>query len=266
MLVDARMFNSRDASPNPAMRSPITLFYPHWVDRAVLDGRSPPMPAERASRRRFGSPCPFIQLTKKESAMKTSTTSILSVPLLAAASIALSGCGQGGSTPTTIAYHQVGICKRYVTTTSTQQARADEGYAVFKVDTVDNTKNGSTFYFDPVRFYVNQSNADQKGNIYKQDRRFMASDSKIGPALGVKYVDKITVAKGEKADDVGFFIIPLATNNPSGGPIADQYNIAYDTGSGDRGTFDSVNEGILIVQSNPPDTTIIENCKELPLK
>jgi hypothetical protein len=201
--------------------------------------------------------------------MKTSTLSILSVPLLAAGSIALSGCGGGGgSTPTTIAYHQIGICKGYETTTSKQQARPDEGYAIFKIDTVDNTKNSSAFYFDPVRFYVNQSTPEEKGNIYKQVRRFMASDSKIGPALGVKYVDKITVAKGEKVDDVGFFLIPLGTSNPSGGAEANKYNfeVAYDTGTGERGSFDSVNEGILIVKSSPPVSTIVENCKELPLK
>jgi hypothetical protein len=37
--------------------------------------------------------------------------------------------------------------------------------------------------------------------------------------------------------------------------------------SGDRGSFDSVAEGIQIVKTNPPDTKypIIENCKELQL-
>jgi hypothetical protein len=198
--------------------------------------------------------------------MKTSTRSILSFPLLAAGSIALLGCGQR-STPTTISYHQVGICKSYETPSGRQQAKADEGFAVFKIESIDNSKNGNLFYLDPERFYVNQSTAEQKGNIYAQNRRFINPDPKIGTALGVKYVTTATFANGEKTDDVGFALIPLGTNNPSGGPESDRYNfnVTYDTGSGDRGGFDSVAEGIQIVKTNPPDAKypIIENCKEL---
>jgi len=177
--------------------------------------------------------------------MKPSTISILSVPLLAAGAIALSGCGKSG-TPTTITYHQIGICKSYVTAGTPQQPNAGEGFAIFKVESIDNSKNGSAFYFDPVRFYVNQSTAETKGNIYKRDQRFMNADSRIGPALGVKYVDKITVPKGEKVDDVGFFLIPLGLNNPSGGPEADKWNfdVTFDTGSGERGGFERPARGI----------------------
>jgi hypothetical protein len=201
--------------------------------------------------------------------MKPSTISILSVPLLAAGAIALSGCGKSG-TPTTITYHQIGICKSFVTAGTPQQPNAGEGFAVFKIDSVDNSNNGSAFYFDPVRFYVNQSTAEEKGNIYKRNQRFMNADTRIGPALGVKYVEKITIPKGEKVDDVGFVLIPLGLNNPSGGPEADKWNfdVTFDTGSGERGGFESVAEGIKIVKTNPPDTkyTVIENCKELPFK
>src|SRR5208283_5441385 len=130
--------------------------------------------------------------SKKEKIMKLSKISILSVPLLAAGAIALSGCGKSGN-PTTISYRQIGICKSFVTAGTPQQPNADEGFAVFKVESIDNSKNGSAFYFDPVRFYVNQSTAETKGNIYKRDQRFMNADSRIGPALGVKYVDKITI-------------------------------------------------------------------------
>jgi len=229
------------------------------------------VPSFRARRRRCGSSRLIIELTltEKEKIMKPSTISILSVPLLAAGAIALSGCGKSG-TPTTITYHQIGICKSFVTAGTPQQPNAGEGFAIFKVESIDNSKNGSAFYFDPVRFYVNQSTAETKGNIYKRDQRFMNADSRIGPALGVKYVEKITVPKGEKVDDVGFFLIPLGLNNPSGGPEADKWNfdVTFDTGSGERGGFESVAEGIKIVKTNPPDTkyTVIENCKELPFK
>ncbi|MGO8846767.1 MAG: hypothetical protein ACLQFI_15815 [Methylocella sp.] len=199
--------------------------------------------------------------------MKLSKISILSVPLLAAGAIALSGCGKSG-TPTTITYRQIGICQSYETS-AVQHPKADEGFGIFKIESVDNSNNSSAFYFDPVRFYVNQSKPEDKGNIYRQDRRFMIPDARIGPALGVKYVDKVTVPKGEKVEDVGFILIPLVLTNPTQG-TADKYNfdVTFDTGTGDRGTFDSVAEGIKIVKSNPPDTkyTVIENCKELPFK
>jgi len=200
--------------------------------------------------------------------MKLSKTSILSVPLLAAGAIALSGCGKSG-TPTTITYRQIGICQSYETS-AVQHPKAGEGFGVFKIVSVDNSNNSSAFYFDPVRFYVNQSKPEDKGNIYKRDQRFMIPDARIGPALGVKYVDKITVPKGEKVEDVGFILIPLALNNPTQGPEADKVNfdVTFDTGSGERGGFESVAEGIKIVKTNPPDTkyTVIEDCKELPLK
>ena len=204
--------------------------------------------------------------------MKTSTTSILSVPLLAAASIALSGCGQGGSTPTTITYHQVGICTNYQTQgTAEEKAGSNEGFAVFKIDSIDNIKNGYLFYLDPERFYVNQSDAEQlKKNVYSWNRRFVNPDPRFGKAMGVKYITTLTVPKGEKVDEVGFALVPLATNNPTGGPEADTLNfkLDYDTGTNERGNIESVNEGIHLVKTNPDDTkyTVIPNCKDLPLK
>jgi len=201
--------------------------------------------------------------------MKRSTLRILSAPLLIAGALALPGCGKVSSTPTTISYKQIGICKTYVTPASTQEAKPNEGFAIFKIVSVDNTENGSIFYFDPVRFYVNQSKPEEAGNIYKQNRKFINSNTRLGNVLGVKYADKITVPNGGKVEDAGFALIELGLNNPSGGPEADKYNfiIAYDTGTGDRGSFDSVNEGIKLVRE-PSDTqyNIVENCKDLPLR
>jgi hypothetical protein len=203
--------------------------------------------------------------------MKTSSTCLVSIPLLVAGSIALSGCGKTAN-PTTIAYRQVGICKSYVTEAGTEEkAKSDEGFAVFKIETIDNSSNGSAFYFDPQRLYVNQSDPETlKKNVYSWVRRFINPDPRIGKALAVKYIAATTIGKGEKLDDVGFWLIPLGINNPTGGPDADKYNfkVVYDTGTGDRGNIESVSEGILIQKTNPPDAaySIIENCKELPLK
>ena len=106
--------------------------------------------------------------------------------------------------------------------------------------------------------------------MYSWNRRFVNKDPRFGKALGVKYVADATIQKGEKLDDAGFALIPLATNNPTGGPEAEQLNfqLAYDTGTSDRGSVQSVNEGMIITKTNPADTkyTVVENCKELALK
>ncbi|HUB62843.1 MAG TPA: hypothetical protein VL996_00050 [Methylocella sp.] len=208
--------------------------------------------------------------------MKTSTMCLLSVPMLAAGALTLAGCGRSASTPTTVTYRQVGICRTYETPNGIEQAKTNEGFAIFKIESVDNTKYNDLFNFDPGRLYVNQSNAQQMagnvyehGSVYSWNRRFVNKDPRFGKAMGVKYVGDTTLAKGEKLDDPGFAVIPVGTNNPSGGPEADQYNykLEYDTGTNDRGNVQSINEGMLIIKTNPPDAkySVVDNCKELSL-
>jgi hypothetical protein len=214
---------------------------------------------------------------KEKSSMKPSTLCLLSVPVLVAGSLTLSGCGRSTSAPTVVSYHQVGICKTYETPSGAEEAKANEGFAIFKIETVDNSKYNDVFNFDPGRFYVNQSTAQQTsgnqyehGSVYSWNRRFVNKDPRFGKALGVKYIADATIPKGEKIDDAGFALIPLATNNPTGGPEAEQLNfqLAYDTGTSDRGSVQSVNEGMILTKTNPPDAkyTVVENCKELALK
>ena len=113
--------------------------------------------------------------------MKASTKCFLSVPMLVAGSIALSGCGRSASTPTTITYHQVGVCKTYETPSGAQQAKNNEGFAIFKIEFVDNTKYNNLFKFDPGRFYVDQTTVDGKSKgIYGWDRRFVNKDPDLG--------------------------------------------------------------------------------------
>jgi hypothetical protein len=69
--------------------------------------------------------------------MRLANTSILSVSLLISGSIALPGAAHSAAI---ISYHQVGICKRYDTPAGPVTARSDEGFAIFKIEAVDNTK------------------------------------------------------------------------------------------------------------------------------
>src|SRR3984893_6444068 len=104
------------------------------------------------------------QLTKRKRTMKTSTMSILSVLMLVSGSIALSGCGRrSAANPTTISYSEVGVCKSYNSLTGNEEkAKPNEGFAVFKIETIDNTKQSSSFNLDPERFYVDQTKPEMK--------------------------------------------------------------------------------------------------------
>ena len=193
--------------------------------------------------------------------------SFLSVPMLVAGSIALSGCGRSASNPTNISYRQVGICKGY----ETPAAAANEGFAVFKIDSVDNTKYGSSFSLTPERLYVNQSTpAQAAGQVSNWNRRFVHPDLRFAQAMGFTSIPQTTIQAGKKLDINSIVIIPIGITNPSGGAEANQFNfeLAYDSGTEERGNQQNVNEGIVFSKTNPPDTkwAVVENCKELSFK
>ncbi|QBR70137.1 hypothetical protein CU048_01285 [Beijerinckiaceae bacterium] len=203
--------------------------------------------------------------------MKTSKIYLFAIPMAIAGSIALSGCGRSTANPTVISYKQIGICKTYDTPTGPQTTKGNEGFAIFKIETIDNTKYNNIFNLDPSRLYVNQSNPEQMAKgVYSWNRRFVNPDPRFAQNLGFSPIVRATVPAGEKIDPKTFIVIPLGIDNPSQGPDENKYNftLAYDTGTDDRGNIQSVSEGLLFVKGNAPDTkwTVVENCKELPLK
>jgi hypothetical protein len=197
--------------------------------------------------------------------MKTSNISILSVPMLLAGAIALSGCGQrSAANPTKISYSQVGICKSYATLT----AKPDEGFAVFKIETIDNANQDSPFNLDPERFYVDQTTTEKKEkSLSFQNRRFMNPDPRFAQALGVTGLARAAFPGNKKTDVNSFVVVPVGLNNPSGGPEAKQYSfdLVYDTTTTEVQTG---SKDVVATKSNPADAkyTVTENCKELALK
>jgi hypothetical protein len=196
----------------------------------------------------------------------------LSVPMLVAGFMALSGCGGGSSNPTTISYRPLGLCKTYETPAGSITAGANKGFAVFKIESIDNTKSdsktGSSFIFAPERLFVNQSPPTLA--LGTANRRFVHPDPRFAQAMGFTSIPETHVPAGEKRDINSFVIIPLNINNPSGGAEANQFSfeLAYDTGSGDKGDQQNVNEGIVFTITNPAGAKwpVVENCKELPFK
>jgi hypothetical protein len=202
--------------------------------------------------------------------MKTPNIAMLSVPMLVAGSIALSGCGGRSATnPTNISYSEVGICKSYATLTGNEEkAKPGKGFAIFKIETVDNAKQNSTFNLDPERFYVDQTpEAMQQKNISFRSRRFMDADPRFAQAMGVKGLARAAFPANQKTDVNSFIIVPLDLENTSGGPEATQYSfdLTYDTTTSEQQTGA---KDVVTTKSNSADAkySVIENCKELALK
>jgi hypothetical protein len=204
--------------------------------------------------------------------MKTSRLYFLPVTVFIAVSM-LSGCGRGSRQPASISYRQVGICKGYTAASGPITTRADEGFAVFKIATVDNTKSNKAFDFDPKLLYVDQSTPEQHTrHHWEWDRRFASLDSRISQSLGISLARESAVPAGGKLDVNSYVFIPLGINNPSGGPEEDKFafQLLNDSGTADtteRGQI-RISEGIVFDKTNADETkwTVVENCKELALK
>ncbi len=207
--------------------------------------------------------------------------SFLSVSMLVAGSIALSGCGRSPSNPTNISYQQIGVCKGYETPDGPVTLGANKGFAVFKIESVDNTKYDDAFVLAPARLFVNQfMPAQAEGSAAKWYRRFGRIDPRFAQTMGFTSVSETIIPAGAKLDINSFFYIPISITNSSDVAEANQFSfeLAYDTGgeaaydaaTGERGSQSQpgVNEGIVFTKANPPGMkwSVVENCKELPYK
>jgi len=204
--------------------------------------------------------------------METSRLYFLSVPVFIAVSM-LSGCGRGSGQPTSISYRQIGICKGFDTASGPVVSKPDEGYAFFKIESVDNTKSNKAFALDPKLLYVDQTTPTQRAKqLWEWDRRFASTDSRIPKSLGISLAPESTVPAGGKLDVNSFVVIPLGINNPSGGPEENSlaFRLLNDSGNSENTASGQIriSEGIVFNKTDAADTkwTVAENCKELPLK
>jgi hypothetical protein len=200
--------------------------------------------------------------------MKTSARCFWSVPIFVAGSIALSGCGGGSSKPTNISYRPLGICHGYETAAGPINAGPNKSFAVFKIESVNNTKDDSSFIFAPARLFVNQSPPVLAAG--SANRRFVRPDARFAQTMGFTSASETTLAAGEKRDFNSIVLIPLNITDPSGGAEANKFSfeLAYDTGEGEKGEQQNVNDGIVFTITSPADAkwSVVENCKELAFK
>jgi hypothetical protein len=202
--------------------------------------------------------------------MKPSNIAILSIPMLVAGSIALSGCGKrSAKNPTMIAYSQVGVCKSYATLTGNEEkAKPNEGFVIFKIETVDNAKQSDPFYLDPERLMIDQTTAEfQQKDISRRSRRFVNVDPRFVQAMGVKGLARAAFPANEKTDVNSFVIVPLRLDIGLGGPNAKQYSfdLVYDTTTTEVQT--GSNE-VVTTKTNAAVAkyAVVESCKELAFK
>ena len=95
----------------------------------------------------------------------------------------------------------------------------------------------------------------------------MNADPRFAQAMGVKALARDAFPANQKTDVNSFIVVPLVITNPTGEPEANPYSfdLVYDTTT----TEQQIGSGdIVLTKTNPADTkyTVVESCKELPLK
>jgi hypothetical protein len=148
-----------------------------------------------------------------------------------------------------------------------ETAKRNEGFAIFKIESVDNEKQSSSFNLDPERFFVDQTKAEMKiKNISFQTRRFMDPDPRFAQAMGVTSLARATFWAYEKRDINSFIVVPVGITNQSGGPEDNQYSfeLVYDTMTSEQQTGPG---DVVLTKTNAADTkySVVKNCKELSL-
>jgi hypothetical protein len=143
-----------------------------------------------------------------------------------------------------------GHSKSYATTT----AKPDEGFAVFKIEAIDNAKQNTPFNLDPERIYVDQTPAEKKEkSLSFQTRRFINTDPRFEQALGAAGLARTAYPANKKTDANSFVVVALGLNNPAGGPEANQYSfdLLYDTTTTEKQTGTGE---VVFTKTNAADT------------
>ena len=85
--------------------------------------------------------------------------------------------------------------------------------------------------------------------------------------MGAKPLARTAFPGNQKVDVNSFVVVPLATNNPTGGPEVDQYSfdLLYDTTTTEQQVGSG---GVVLTKTNPSDATFtpVESCTEFAYK
>ena len=116
---------------------------------------------------------------------------------------------QACSSAPVISYHQVGACNGYPKAdgAGATSAGPNQAYVVFQVETVDNSRVGSDFHFNPNLFYILQN-----GKHVHADSNLSFVSDVLGPFAAVPE----TVPPHQVTGINGYLVVVVQTTNPDG--------------------------------------------------
>jgi hypothetical protein len=144
----------------------------------------------------------------------------------------LSGCEPGPSGSTVkIHYSQVGACNGYQSGSGVTSKRANQAFAVFRIESIDSTQSGVGFNFTPSRLYVDlEPHKETWGSSLGASFRFVSSDRRFTDPLGVPAIaeSKVPARATTPVDRLAF--IPVSTKEANGAEevAKTSYKLLYD--------------------------------------
>lgn len=173
----------------------------------------------------------------------------------------MTGCPpEGGpaiSDTVTITYEQVGACNGYRRTTNvggsgpqqTVSAGGSQAFLIFKIVSIDNSKSGRDFNFDPNRLYV----------VGTSPQAFMDSNLSLARDIGPLAATGRTIPKGQIVGLNGNTVTVISTSAVNGASEANKtsYMLGYGTTAGDPGVLFSKRNPTQTQWPNTEDCTLI---------
>ncbi len=193
------------------------------------------------------------------------------VPLsFVAASLAvLPGCDSGSSGSTvTIPYSQVGVCNGYEAGSGITSKRPNKAFVVFKIESIDGSKSGDSFNFEPARFFVDlEPGKETWGSSLGAGKYFAATDRRYTDPLGVPPFEdaKVPARTTTSVDRLVFIAVPTKDANGSAEASKVSYHLAYDAVTKDTGRIPDPH--IALVKTNDSQSTwpAADDCKTLEI-
>jgi hypothetical protein len=187
-----------------------------------------------------------------------------------AASLAvLPGCGSGSSGSTVaIHYSQVGVCNGYESGSGITSKRANKAFVVFKIESLDATKSGDSFNFEPARFFVDlEPGKETWGSSLGAGKYFVSMDRRFTDPLGISPIkdSKVPAHATTPVDSLVFIAVPTVSATGSAEASKISLRLSYDAVTKDTGRIPDPH--IELVKTNDSQSTwpATDDCKDLEI-
>lgn len=144
----------------------------------------------------------------------------------------LSGCEPGpAGSKVKINYSQVGACNGYQSGSGVTSKRANQAFAVFRIESIDATQSSVAFNFTPSRIYVDlEPNKETWGSSMGAGFYFVSTDRRFTDPLGVPTIaeSKAPARATTAVDRLAFIAVPTKDANGSEAVGKTSYRLLYD--------------------------------------